>query len=242
MVGASDEAKSGLKTRWLRSPDRYFARGDTNVGWGAGKPAAQARSRRCGRAGPKARGGSRYPTVGGGGLSQLDSPDQLTRNPLILLGWRYLRQQPLGRTRRGGDDRRQPPRRDHDGNHQDRPNGVRWPADHSTIPLIDCLICEPPTTNSVSREPQLPQRHFTCTSSTSPRGRRRSLARRRNTRLCGGAGETVTLFIRWARVNVGQRGVMWWFLAGVGIVAAAGFFVVRATVHAIAASGTDTLG
>jgi hypothetical protein len=27
-------------------------------------------------------------------------------------GSRYLRQQPLGRTRRGGDDRRQPPRRD----------------------------------------------------------------------------------------------------------------------------------
>jgi hypothetical protein len=34
MVRASDEATSGLKTRWLGSPDRYFACGDTNVGWG----------------------------------------------------------------------------------------------------------------------------------------------------------------------------------------------------------------
>jgi hypothetical protein len=31
------------------------------------------------------------------------------------------------------------------------------------------LMCEPPTMNSVSREPQLPQRHFICTSGTSPR-------------------------------------------------------------------------
>ena len=35
---------------------------------------------------------------------------------------------------------------------------------------------------------------------------------------------------------------MLWFLAGVGIVTSVCFFVVRATVHAIAASGADTLG
>jgi hypothetical protein len=46
------------------------------------------------------------------------------------------------------------------------------------------LMCEPPTMNSVSRDPQLPQRHFICTSGTSPwpaaisAARSASLARR----------------------------------------------------------------
>jgi hypothetical protein len=43
--------------------------------------------------------------------------------------------------------------------------GQNWPrrTDHCG------LMCEPPTMNSVSREPQLPQRHFICTNGTSPR-------------------------------------------------------------------------
>jgi hypothetical protein len=34
MVGATNDAKSGIKARPLSSPDRYFACGDTNVGCG----------------------------------------------------------------------------------------------------------------------------------------------------------------------------------------------------------------
>ena len=46
-----------------------------------------------------------------------------------------------------------------------RVSRAAYPDRHKPLPS---RTCEPPTTNSVSREPQLPQRYFICTSGTSP--------------------------------------------------------------------------
>jgi hypothetical protein len=61
-------------------------------------------------------------------------------------------------------------------------------------------------------------------------------------RLCGCWGNPTPIYPLGARERGAERGPMWWFLAGAGVVTAACFFVVRATVHAIIATGTDTLG
>jgi hypothetical protein len=59
--------------------------------------------------------------------------------------------------------------------------GVRQVVSHprpTSWPRLQCgRMWDPPTMNSVSREPQLPQRHLICTSGTYPRPAAISAAR-----------------------------------------------------------------